>query len=257
MFPNSIILRRDIGLMSRQFSRRITTEQSLYKVLEVAAAPLKAVLLIMLIAAFVLPQLSEATNLGTLQKQSSASIGAGEAAVFRILFWNAGEQAYDVKITGIGAPQGWNVISNPGQFMLNSTPDGKTERIYLPGANTVIAKAVDIYVAVPANEVAGNYAVSIAAVAGNGTGAGFSLMQERQFLFNVNVIRGLAQKPAEAADSRTVLINTMPSMNGQSAEYGVSNTAYASPENKYGRFAIYLFSGAIIITLAWRIYKHD
>ncbi|VVB60827.1 Uncharacterised protein [uncultured archaeon] len=234
-------------------------ELFLYKVLKVAAASLKMILLMTLIAAFALPQLSDAMNLGTLQKQSSADIGAGETAVFHILFWNAQDQEYSVKISDSKMPQGWTVIVNPKQFLLNSTPAGNTERIYLPGAkNTVIAEVADIYVIVPKNESIGNYIVSIMAAAGNGTGPGFLLMQERQFSFDVNVVRGFVQKPAEAADPRTILINTMPPISEQSAEYNASsNTERTQEENRYGRFAVYLFAGVIIIILAWRVYLHD
>ncbi len=221
-------------------------------------ASLKRILLIMLITTSILPQLSSAMNLGTLQKPSSADISAGETAVFHMLFWSDQEQGYDVRLTDIKAPQGWNVIPNPGQFMLNSTPDGRTERIYLSSAkNTITAKLVDLYVTAPSNEAIGNYTVSLAAAAGSGTGTGFSLVQERRFLFGVNVISGLAPKQAEAADTRTVLIDTIPSMSGQSEENKMLSGTAAETSGEYTKFAAYLFLIAVIVAIAWRVYRYD
>lgn len=197
---------------------------------------------------------SAAFNLGALQKSSSADVSAGDTAVFRILFWNAEPGEYQLTISDFEVPNGWIVLASPQQFMLNSTPFEKTERIYLSSAkNTISAKAVDIFVTVPENEVIGEYAVVLYAVAGSGSSGSFSIMQERRFLFNLNVVKG-KQKTSYSGAQKNMI-----SAGKDSSEIEVIQiTSNETVTGKSGlRSVAYAFGIIAILLIAWRVYKYE
>lgn len=219
---------------------------------------LKYLLLTAAIMSFFIPP-ADALNLGSLQKSLSKNISAGETAAFNILFWNSEEQEYVLEMSNAESPNGWSVIIFPRQFRLNSTPGGKTERIYLPNTKDIItAKIVEVYITVPEGEARGKYTVRLKATAGNGESSGFSVMQERQFLLDVNVIGGRTLR-TDGGEKRTVLIDASPLAEVQrAAGERASNALSASSELPEGRNIIAGFVALIAILIAaWRVYGHD
>ncbi len=198
---------------------------------------------------------SDAFNLGALQKSSSVNVSAGETAVFRILFWNVEPEKYQMAISTIDAPAGWAVIASPEEFMLNSTPIEKTERIYLSNTkSTVSAKAVDIFVTIPENEAAGKYAVVLHAIAGSGTSGGFSMIQERQFSFNLNVVKG-KQKIA-ALDIQNNITSNIPD-SPEPKQIAAAGNESDAESTEFFSMAAYVFGIFAIILIAWGIYKYE
>lgn len=210
---------------------------------------------------------ADALNLGTLQKQTSASINSGETAVFRALFWNSGEEAYTVNINEAQAPEGWLVIVLPRQFRLGGAPLEKTERIYLPGnKKTIGAQAVDVYLTAPERTVSGEYEIILNAAAGESKDAGFSLIQERKLIFKVNV-SGNSEKTSDGANnnygngSRSTIINILPPISETGSggiEMQPEGAQYATPPdtdsgNKKIVSIILIFG---ILILARRLYKY-
>jgi len=220
-------------------------------------------------------QTADAFNLGMLQKSSSVNVSAGETTTFRVLFWNADENGYDVSINKINAPKNWLIVIHPNHFLLNNNPEGFAERIYLPGAKTTInAKAMDVYITVPERETMGAYEIVLNAIAGDGKSTGYSLFQERKIIFKVDVVKGSEQKTNVSGDNepqRTVIIDTSSlidhsgeintySVNTNSGEINENykSTSYVQSnekENKKQYLGLLLM--AIVILFAWGIYKYD
>lgn len=201
-----------------------------------------------------------AFNLGTLQKSAVQDASPGDTVRFAILFWNAGDYSYDVKLENIEVPENWIVISNPDSFYLNSTPVGNIEHIYLPSLKkTIEASLIDIYVSVPDYETPGKKRVIIKAVAGNpGTVSGFSLKQERLFFFDINVVKDLYQDmPNIDMDPKTVSVDINPKIVREfiDTQSAGRSDIIISPETI--KTVFFIFGLALIIALAWRIYRYE
>jgi len=200
-----------------------------------------------------------AFNLGTLQKSAVQAASPGDTVRFGILFWNAGDNGYDVKLENIEIPDNWIVISNPDSFCLNDTPVGNIEHIYLPSfKRTIEASLIDIYVYVPEYEIPGKKTVIVKAVAGNsGNVSGFSLKQERLFFFDIDVVKDLYQDmPNIDMNPKTVSVDINPKVvrefiDAQSAD---RSDTIISPETI--KAVLFIFGLALIIILAWRIYRY-
>jgi len=201
-----------------------------------------------------------AFNLGTLQKSTVQDASPGDTLQFSILFWNTGDYSYDVGLENIDIPENWTVISNPDNFYLGSTPVGNIEHIYLPSLKkTVEASLIDIYVSVPEYEISGKKTVIIKAVAGSpGAVSGFSLKQERLFFFDINVVKDLyPEMPNINMNPKTVSVDINPKVVKEFIDVqpvGGSDITI-SPETIKTAFVI--FALALIIILAWRIYKYE
>lgn len=134
----------------------------------------------------------QATNLGSVQKQSSRTIERGETAEFIILFWNLDESPLPVKLKLSQVPEGWIVIINPKEFILNQSkpeyPPYQEGVEYLGLSNNLIIRVtpVKIYVKSPTSASEGTYEVLITANAGT-TKEAISVFQERSFKLMINV----------------------------------------------------------------------
>lgn len=209
--------------------------------------------------AFMLLEPVSAFNLGTLQKSAVQDTSPGNTVMFAILFWNTGDYGYDVELENIEVPGNWTVISNPDSFYLNSTPVGNIEHIYLPSLKkTIEASLIHIYVSVPEYEIPGKKTVIIKAVAGSpGNVSGFSLKQERLFFFDIDVVKGLYQDmPNIHMDPKTVSVDINPKIVREfiDAQPAGRSDIIISPETIKTAFVI--FGLALIIILAWRIYRY-
>lgn len=221
----------------------------------------------MAFAALIFPALAGAFNLGTLQKSEFQNVRAGETAIFLILFWNSEGEEYAVELSGAGLPEGWTIIAAPSRFLLNSTPSGKTERIYLPGPkNTISAKVVEVYVVVPDTAPRGQYEAVLQATAGNSGGAGFSLLQERRFSFTVNVSEGFFSNHGGAKTSeanRAVIVNITPDTANEKMTEEIQSDGFLSTSfgqsSRSGNTTQKLAAAAVIaiIIAAWMVYRHD
>lgn len=220
-------------------------------------ARLLKALIITLAIIFAIP-IAFALNLGTLQKSSAASIHSGETAVFHTLFWSIDKEEFTVTMNNTQVPKGWLAIISPKQFQLGGVPTGKTERIYLPSTkNTIDAQAVDIYITAPEKTVSGEYEIIINAIAGNDKDAEFSLFQERELRFRVNV-SGTSAEENEIYENRTTFISISPAMDENPNEKTQPEETISNPPPEKGRgWELPLIMITAISLIAWRLYKYD
>ncbi len=210
--------------------------------------------------AFMLLEPVSAFNLGTLQRSAVQAASPGDTVQFSILFWNAGDDSYDVKLENIEIPDNWIVISDPESFYLDDTPVGNIEHIYLPSIKkTIEASLIDVYVYVPEYETPGKKTVIIKAVAGTSANvSGFSLKQERLFIFNVDVVKDLYQDmPNIDMDPKTVSVDINPKVVKEFIDERSAGASDGTISSETIKAALFIFGLAFIIVLAWRIYRYE
>ena len=101
-----------------------------------------------------------ALNMGSVAKNKIAEISIGESAKFKMLFWSFENEAHIVKLSIKESPEGWTIIIDPDEFILNKTIG--EEYISLPYTNENIkAKVVNLFAKPSSNSKPGKYLVSI------------------------------------------------------------------------------------------------
>lgn len=196
------------------------------------------------------PQAAHAMNLGTLQREYSATLAPGDVKIFTLLFWNAESEPYDVAIRAASAPHGWTVVASPKEFSLGPSPPGKTEYIYLPGLKkTVAAKIVEIYVEAPKVAAPGNYTVIVDAASGRASGGAVNVVGERRFVFKTGVTGSALPESADGPDGASI-------HNGPAAAAGDIGAADSGvPEGKGGERMLLLVAAVFILACSWVIYR--
>lgn len=136
--------------------------------------------------------------MGTVVKNDYSKISSDESAKFTVLFWNAENNDYKIGISVKELPEGWTVLTEPNNFILNSSI-GK-EYVSLP-YGTVKALPVDIILKPPKNIEPGKYNIMLSAVAELPSN-GIKLSQERLFKFIVEVENPLFFKETESQNGK-------------------------------------------------------
>jgi hypothetical protein len=176
-----------------------------------------------------------------LQKKDSLTIYNGDSVVFKILVWNRGDP-YLVRFRVSSLPEGWSVIVNPNNFILNSTPEGYVENMNLPGLTEPLkAKVVNVFVKPPETAGEGVYNIAIDATAGN-PGEQISILQERTFNFEVEIKR-----------PKTIFDDITDNLVKFFEDTGITGMFTSeSPTN----LSILIVLTIIILLAAWRFYRH-
>ncbi len=103
-----------------------------------------------------------AINMGSVAKNKFAEISNDESVKFKMLFWNAEDESYTMKLSTKEAPENWIIILDPSEFVLNKTVG--EEYINLPYSNEIIkAKVVNLFVKPVINSKSGKYFITIKA----------------------------------------------------------------------------------------------
>jgi uncharacterized membrane protein len=103
-----------------------------------------------------------AINFGSVVRSDYAEATSDESVKFTMLFWNAEDESYITELSVQSAPEGWVVIIDPDEFVLNKTTG--EEYIKLPYTDELIkTKVVSLFVRPAAGSQPGNYSVAIRA----------------------------------------------------------------------------------------------
>jgi len=102
-----------------------------------------------------------AINMGSVVKNDFSKIKVDESAKFTVLFWNTGNEAYELELN-VEQPKDWIIIFEPNNFILNETT-GK-ELVKLPYQNDYKkATPVDVIVKPPSSIKSGKYNITVRA----------------------------------------------------------------------------------------------
>jgi len=143
-------------------------------------------LLVLFIFALLLSQRAYAINLGSLVKSDFAQISIGESAKFKILFWNSEEDSYEMRLSVKNYPEGWTVIIDPDEFILNRSVG--EEYISLPYMNDNIrAKVVNIFIKPDEKSLTGNYSIAIESYAITNFEGVLSVLPKNSFQLKVSL----------------------------------------------------------------------
>jgi hypothetical protein len=214
-------------------------ERFLSTVLKMAKLLLKAFALVLVFVC--LSSRAYAINFGSVAKSDFAQIKSGESAKFTVLFWNAEDDSYVLKLSK-EAPENWIVIIDPEEFLLNRTTG--EEYISLPSGN-VRAKVVNIFVKPDANSKNGNYSVvinSIAELGGNAENV-ISIVPVRSFNFEIS-LTGSAASESESKEEVTEVTESTD----------ISEKEKALPENE-NIDSFYLAMAIVIVVFSIIVYK--
>ena len=222
-----------------------------------------------------LPQATNALNLGTLQKSNTINLSSGETTTFDILFWNTESEGYNLFLETITAPKDWTIIINPFDFYLGNTSFGKMEHIYLPRIKkTISASVINVHILVPKTTPTGKYTVILKATSNDKTTSLISLKQERLFFYEINVV-GNNQKNSNDnnqndnnannefietinTEQTSILIDINPTILHQTNVSKLKNPSKSiNISNNNTKTFLFFVSIILIIFIAWRIYAHD
>ena len=201
----------------------------------------KLILILILFLAIVSTR-AYALSMGTVAKNDYIRISPDESAKFTVLFWNAESNNYKVGINVKELPEGWTVLIEPNNFILNSSI-GK-EYVNLP-YGTVKALPIDIILKPPKNIEPGKYDIVLSAGAELPSN-GIKLSQERLFKFTVEVENPLFFKETQKQDVSHTNENKNLSREVISFEKENVNPNY-----------FYLIVVLIVILVSFLIYKYS
>jgi len=136
-----------------------------------------------------------AISMGSVVNNNFEKITNSESAKFTILFWNIDKESYRVILDVRELPQGWIIIIEPNNFILNASV-GK-EYIKLPYMNdSVKTTPVEVIVKPTTSTKPGKYNVSLSSRT-ESPSDGISFSQERLFNFIVEVENPTFFEPSE------------------------------------------------------------
>ena len=140
-------------------------------------------LLILIFIFFINLNFAYAFNLGLLVKNPSVNASINQTIKFIILFWNTGNETYNVTLNMEKAPKEWFIYITPKTFTLK--PFSGKEYVYLPYTKTK-ALPVEIFVK-PMDVKKSNYTVLVSAKAYL-ENEGISVVQERKISLKINFL---------------------------------------------------------------------
>ncbi|MFH0929015.1 MAG: hypothetical protein V1818_01510 [Candidatus Aenigmatarchaeota archaeon] len=146
-------------------------------------------------------------NIGSVIKNDFAETSINESASFKILFWNSGNESYALKLAVSGQPEGWAVIIDPEEFVLNKSVG--EEYISLPYMNENIrAKVVNVFVKPDSESLSGNYSVTIVSGAVYDTPYLLTVVPKTSFVLRIGLKGGRTEnKEAEVQNAKENIDN--------------------------------------------------
>jgi uncharacterized membrane protein len=170
-----------------------------------------------------------AINLGSAVKNNFAEIPISESAKFTLLFWNTESETYVLKLSAVDYPEGWTIIIDPEEFLLNKSTG--EEYISLPYSDeNVKAKVVNVFVKPDEKSNDGRYYVVVEADAretGDAQGA-ITVVPIRSFRFEVELSGSTAADtneenaaPPSEDSSQALIENETPAPSNENVFYFV------------------------------------
>lgn len=182
-----------------------------------------------------------AINMGSAVKNGFSKINVGESAKFTVLFWNTGNESYELELNA-EQPEDWIIIFNPNNFILNETT-GK-ELIKLPyESDYKRTTPVDIIAKPPSKIKPGKYNIIVKAKSITPQ-KGISLSQERTFNFLVEVENPLYFESSDEKKSSTQISNLN--------HYNTKENSVVESSNYF-----YMITVIIIFLISILIYKYS
>jgi hypothetical protein len=186
-----------------------------------------------------------AINLGSIAKNSFAKITNYESVVFKMLFWNAEEETYKLKLSVKELPEDWIVIIDNDEFELNSSTG--EEYIKLPYMDDNIrAKVVNLFVKPSPDSKSGNYSIVVSAgiEADNETG-GIIIVPETLMKFEIDLTG-----TADPEDTGNIGATEKNNITGKQV------TGLSTPNNIYeNRIYLYVIILFAVIFISFVLYK--
>lgn len=139
-----------------------------------------------------LPSLGICFNLGFVPKSNYQTVERGESTQFTILFWNIGDNKYDVKIQPKNIPEKWKILITPSSFSLedikiSQPPYEEGEYISIPEKGYVKAKEIRVFIKVSDDTAPGKYDIFFDVLAGDQKEQ-ISVIQGREFKLTIEVV---------------------------------------------------------------------
>jgi uncharacterized membrane protein len=187
-----------------------------------------------------------AINLGSLVKDKSGEVTKEESTKFKMLFWNAESEAYDVRLSAKESPKDWTVIIDPAEFVLDKSIG--EEYVSLPNVDeNVKAKVVNVFVRPDKDSKPGNYSVVVKAetILKQSEINGVTVVPERLFKFEVDI-----KGPVSSVDDYKASTENKIDYNIVSKEKSDENISDTS-DKKY----FYFFALAMIVLFSIILYK--
>jgi len=206
-------------------------------------------ILIIVLLFIILPTKIYAINLGSVVKNNFVEITNTESAKFTMIFWNTGNESYNIRLSAEDAPKDWTILTDPAEFILNKSIG--EEYIALPYLNeNVKAKVVNIFVKPIENSKPGNYSVVIKAETGLAQNEinDMNIIPERLFKFEIN-LKGFVESNYDDVE-KTEISGKYIDFKNESKVESVSEN-YNSTDKNF----LYFFVVLIIILASIMIYK--
>lgn len=187
-----------------------------------------------------------AINLGSLTKDTRGDATKDESTKFKMLFWNAESEAYDVRLSVKESPKDWIIIIDPSEFNLSKSVG--EEYVNLPySSENVKAKVVNIYVKPDKDSKPGNYSVILKAetILKQNEINGVTVVPERLFKFEVSL-----KGPASSVDNYKA-----PAENKIYYDIVSKEKSDEKISDTYDKKYFYFFVLAVIVLFSIILYK--
>jgi len=192
-----------------------------------------------------------AINLGSIAKNKFAEISGDESVKFKMLFWNAEDESYTMKLTIKEAPKDWIIIIDPNEFVLNKTIG--EEYINLPYTNENIkAKIVNLFVKPDSNSKPGKYFVIIKTEIklSKNEKNGITIIPGSVFKFEINLKGFVISNDTETKENTIELSGN--GLNSKSEDLKINNS---KNENQIDKKYFYFIVVFLVILTSITIYK--
>ena len=214
---------------------------------------MKMILLKIFVILFLILLSSEvyAVNLGSVAKNKFAEISDSESVKFKMLFWNAEDESYTMKLTIKEAPKDWIIIIDPNEFVLNKTIG--EEYINLPYTNENIkAKIVNLFVKPDSNSKPGKYFVIIKTEIklSKNEKNGITIIPGSVFKFEINLKGFVISNDTETKENTIELSGN--GLNSKSEDLKINNS---KNENQIDKKYFYFIVVFLVILTSITIYK--
>lgn len=143
-------------------------------------------LLSLLVILLLVSSKAYAINMGNVVSKDYADVSIGDSVKFKMLFWNADEENYTLRLSALDYPEDWTVIIDPDEFVLSKNIG--EEYIRLPYMEESIrAKVVNLFVKPSERSLTGNYSVTIQSQAVSDYEGIMSMIPRSIISFKINV----------------------------------------------------------------------
>lgn len=129
-------------------------------------------------------------SFGSLIKENYAELNQNESKEFIILLWNSGESPINVKFKEKSIPENWFVVFKTEEIVIQPTNiENKEENVEYVSTSSGYVKAIPVRIIIRPSDTSkkGIYQVIISAIANEEKNGLINMIQERDFIFKINV----------------------------------------------------------------------